>query len=444
MSLLRIFWTIFSFILTVLLFAKFALAAWMVSVSAVLPAAVGVLLFFYLLFQLEGLQVSGLQIKDLQTDAIEQFLSNNPVASEGKVLPMHEIFSTKFDGFVCGRQVFTIMTVVAISFLINSVKIPIGAFQDKFAMSISEPGFMKVFFNILTGGFFAFASATLVPAWWCQLLSQYIADGRALTFAGFPFARFVLRIAMLLDKLQVGQPAHVMLKILTRLGLIGERQPIQIGKRAYYEASVGFYGHARERHDIYLTLGKPTTVKEKITYVFKRGVHEKIYHNIELSKPIIGDIRIKLDLPENTFGTVSVQDVSSEESCTYFIKIGFSKPIRPDTEVEVVIVSLEYQTQSYSDDVGIQYTTLFSSPLPVENAAIHLQSDNKLLKEPKVSIVEEVDGQLWTVTNDENSQIWEISSLENYEKKIDIFYPMVATCYQIKFETIDVDPGPRV
>jgi hypothetical protein len=435
MFILRIFWTIVSFLLTLLLIVKFAFAGWVFSIAEILPAAVGVFLLFYLLFTLEGQQVMGLQIKDLQKDAIEQFLKKNPVASEGKVFPMHETFSTNFDGFVVGRQIFTIMTVVAISFLINSVKLPIDAFQERAGINVSEPGLSNVLFNFLNGGYFAFASATLVPAWWCQLLSQFIADGRALTFAGLPLARFVLRTAMLLDKLQLGQPAYVMLKMLSRTGLIGERRPIQIGKRAYYDASVDFYGCTKKRHEIYFILGKPSTVKEKITYLFKHGTTERLDHKIQLASPIEGPIRFAVDLPEHIRCQVNAQHKDEEGIYSYFLTLQFNQPIEEQNEVRL---NCEYQTNAFTNDVETPFATELSSLIPIEYAMISIQGSQWLLKKPNVYYKD----QMITAATENDPRSIEIDYSESKNHaEIRFAYPKIATTYIVEFENMKVKAG---
>jgi hypothetical protein len=190
MKMLRIFWTIAAVLLTILLIGKFIIAAGVGSPAAVLPSAIGVFVLLYLLLMLEGMQVAGIQVKDLEKDAIEHYLERNPIAAHKDVMPLHNTFHTNFDGFVVGRQVFTILTVVSIAFLNRSIIIPVAKDvpQDwSWALSV-----------FLNGGVFVFFSSTLIPAWWCQLFSQFMADGRAIRFLALPGSKAVLWIAMLL------------------------------------------------------------------------------------------------------------------------------------------------------------------------------------------------------------------------------------------------------
>ncbi len=440
--LLRIVWPIVALILTILLIGKFILAARFGEASQVAPAAFGVFLCFYLLFMLEGLQVAGLQVKDLEGSAIDHFLERHPVGSRKQIFPAYTTFASNFDGFVTGRQIFVIMTVVAIGLLIKGVRVPLTG-------SVSTEGWLKTIIDFVNDANFpkdapitpfAFISATLVPAWWCQLLSQFLADGRAISFIALPGSRPVLRLAMFLDQLQLGEPPKVALNVWSRLTRLEPRQQIPIGKQTYYDASVNFYGRAKKRHEISFALGKPTTVRETINYVFHRGNTESLYHTIQVSGPVQGDIKGKIDLPENVHMQVEARDTHEDGLYTYWIKFLMNQSLpREGVDVDEVILQIEYQTYAYSGNMGVPQTIEFSSPLPTEAGKILIQGGNRLLKKPKLRIIEAED-KFSTVPDDGGAKNWEVSTPEPNNNRADILidHPTVATIYQIEFEIMDV------
>ena len=428
MAALRILWPIVALLLAILLVVKFGLAALLGGPSA-LPPAVGVVLCFYLLFMLEGLQVAGLKIKDLDSDAIEQFLKSSAVGSRDKVFPVYSTFAGNFDGFVTGRQIFVIMTVVANSFLIKSVQLP---------ADIPASGLFNSYV-------FAFAASTLVPAWISQLLPQFMADRRAISFISLPGGRLVLRLAMLLDQIQLGQPAKVMLGLFSGSKGSASAEHIPIGKSTYHEASLNFYGRAKKQHEISFTLGKPTTVRETITYVFKRGKTEHLDHAIQLSSPVKGDITGSIEMPENVHMQIEARDTVEDELYTYWIKIVLNQALPRDAvDTDEIKLVIEYQTDAYTDNAGVTQTTEFSSALPTESAKFSIVGKARLLKKPKVRIIE-IKGRFAEVAGDGHGENWVVSIPEatNNRSDIQLDHPTVGTTYQVEFEAMDVPLDPQ-
>jgi hypothetical protein len=380
---------------------------------------------------LEGLQVAGLQIQDLDRDAVERVLERHPVGSRKEVLPVYDVWARNFDGFVVGRQVFVIMTVVTTAFLLKSVKLPLEKLEI-----VPEP--VKHVFGFLNSTLFAYISSTLIPAWYSQLIPQFLADGRVISFIALPGARLVNGVAMSLDKLQLGYPAQLILSLLARSSRWGPRKYLTVGKRTYYETSLNFYGRAKKRHEISFVLGKPTTVKEMIAYVFKRGNTQHLDHKIQLSAPVEGDIDVKLELPDGVYGEVEVRDAFEAGLYTYWIKITLNQPLpRERVETDEVLLEIEYQTNAYTDDVGIPYTTSFSSPLPTIEAKVSIAGGSQLLRKPSVRIVEEVDDRLITAFDNSKEGGWEILYKNNHAEIL-FDYPTVATVYQIEFQSMAV------
>jgi hypothetical protein len=243
---------------------------------------------------------------------------------------------------------------------------------------------------------------------------------------------------MAFDKIQYGYPSWAILNLILRSLKWGPRKYLTVGKRTYYETSLNFYGRAKKRHEISFALGKPTTVKETIAYVFKRGTTQSLDHKIQLSAPVEGDIDVKIELPHGVYGEVEVHDAFEAGLYTYWIKITLNQPLpRERVETDEVLFEIEYQTNAYTDDAGIPYTAYFSSPLPTIEAKVSIQSGSRLLKRPSVRVVEEVDGGFTTVFDDSQDGAWEMS-YKNNQAEILLNYPTVATVYQIEFESMDV------
>lgn len=442
MFFLRIFWTGTAFVLTVLLIAKLFLAGWLSGVAEVLPAGTGLMFFFYLLYSLEGQQVAGIQIKDLEEDAVKIHLSKTGGASK-KVIAAHKIFSDNFDGFVIGRQVFTIMTVVSIATLVNSLNVPLNALAGKSAV-LGEVKVFTAIVGFMNNGVFEFASATLVPAWWCQLLSQFLADGRAVKFLSLPGSNIVLRTAMLLDKIQLGEPAHVMYRVLQKR--FGPRTLIPIGAKAYYDASLNFYGKGKKLHEISIELGKPSTVKESISYVFQGGKTDFMEHQIQLAAPIEGDMEVTLDLPENVVAEINAYDTHEAGIYTYGILLEFNGSLpRQGFKAEEALLEIEYQTSAYTDAPGTSHSVEFFSMLPTVQALISIVGSDKALKDPEVRVVEKIGANLHSNTDGTDGGNVQVIApeLKNNRSRIVIDYPPVATVYQVAFQTLDVPLQPN-
>ena len=436
MPVLRIFWVSATIVFTILFIVKFILCAWLGSLGLILPAALGIFTCLYLLFILEGLQTAGLQIQDLDRDAVEHVLEHHTVSSRKDVMPVYNLWNRNFDGFEVGRQLFTILTVVLMAFLLKALQLPV----EKLGI---QPEPVKHAIGFLNTTLFAFVSSTIIPNWYAQLIPQFLADGRVLSFLTLPGVRLINELCYVLDKLQLGYPAHVILNRIVRSPKWGPRKYLTVGKRSYYETSLNFYGRAKKRHEISFALGKPTSVKEMIAYVFKHGNTQSLDHKIQLSAPVEGDIDVKIELPDDVYGEVEVRDAFEAGLFTYWIMITLNRPLpRERAETDEVLLEIEYQTNAYTDDVGIPYSTSFSSTLPTIEVKVSIEGRNQLLRKPGVRIVEEVDGRLSTALDNSKEGGWEILYNKN-QAEILFEYPTVATVYQIEFQSMNVALGTK-
>ncbi len=434
MSVLRIFWVIATILFTILFIVKFILCAWIGGAGQILPVAFGMFVCFYLLFLLEGLQTAGLQIQDLDRDAVEHVLEHHTVGSRKDVMPVFDLWNRNFDGFEVGRQLFTIFTVVLMAFLLKALQLPVEKLEI-------APERVKHVIGFLNTTLFAYVCSTIIPNWYSQLIPQFLADGRVLAFLTLPGVRLVNQVSYFLDKLQLGYPAHAILSLIVRSPKWGPRKYLTVGKRMYYETALGFYGRAKQRHEISFALGKPTTVKETISYMFKRGNTQSLEHKIQLSARVEGDIDLKIELPEGVYGEVEARDACEAGLHTYWIKITLNQPLpRERVETDEVLLEIEYQTNAYTDEVDTPYMTNFSSSLPTIKAKVSIESRKKLLMKPNVRIVDDVDDRLTTAHDNGKEGIWEISYDKNHAE-IQLDYPTVATVYQIEFQSMNVALG---
>jgi hypothetical protein len=430
----RIFWIIATILFTILLIVNFMLCAWLGSVGHIVPVFLGVLVCFYFLYMLEGLQVAALQIQALDRDAIERALEHHSFGSRKEIMPLYKVWNRNLDGFVVGRQISVIMTMVMIAFLLKSMQIPMETLKI-------ESESVKYAIGFLNSTLFAYIGSTIIPFWYSQLIPQFLADGRAISFLTLPGTRLVNSVAMAFDKIQYGYPSWALLNLIVRSPKWGPRKYLTVGKRTYYETSLNFYGRAKKRHEISFTLGKLTTAKETIVYLFRHGYTQHLDHKIQLSAPIEGDIDVKIELPAGVYGEVEVRDTFEAGQYTYWIRITLNQPLpRERIGTDEVLLEIEYQTRAYTDDVGIPYATYFSSSLPTVEAKVSIQSGNQLLRKPSVRIVEEVNGRFTSVLGNSNEGDWEIS-YKNKQAEILLHYPTVATVYQIEFQCMAVALG---
>jgi hypothetical protein len=185
-------------------------------------------------------------------------------------------------------------------------------------------------------------------------------------------------------------------------------------------------------------LGKPTTVKEMMAYIFQSGKNQHLYHKIHLLAPIVGDINVKIELPQGVYAEAEAHHALVAGLHVYWIKFALNQPLpRERVETDEVLLEIEYQTNAYTDDVDAQNVSYFSSPLPTIEARIFIQGGNQLLRRPSVSIVEEANGRFATVFDKSKDGTWE-TSYGNNQAEIVLDYPTVATVYRIEFPTMNV------
>ena len=205
MLLLRISWNIFAFLLALLLLiGKLILPALLGDLSAVLIPVLYTLLCFYLLFLLEGLQLAGVIIREQDWETIVEFLNEHPniqvIINSQAIKSYYEPFIKDFDGFLAGRQFFVIFVVISIAFMLKSLVIPLSAASEFLNSTLGiEQQTGDPVLNFLNGGLFAFLSSTLIPFWFCQLVSQFLSYRQPIFFLLLPFARTVFRLVMVLD-----------------------------------------------------------------------------------------------------------------------------------------------------------------------------------------------------------------------------------------------------
>lgn len=194
-------------------------------------------------------------------------------------------------------------------------------------------------------------------------------------------------------------------------------------------------------------LGTPTRVREKIVYVLKRVKTDYLVHKIQLSAPIIGDINSRIKLPDDVYCELVAHDATGEKSRNngkdeylYWIGIDLNQPLpREGEDMDEVVLEIEYLTNAYKESAGAAYTTEFHSALPTRDARIFIQGGNKLLKKPKVRIVEEVNGGFSPVVQNEEEPIWTISTPvpDKNIAEIQLEYPPPAIAYQVEFASME-------
>ncbi len=453
--LLRIAWPLIALFLFFLLLTKFFLAGWLSGpVSIAVPVA-GVVICLYLLFLLEGTQVVGIKIKDLDSDAVERFLQESSGAPRERVMEVHRIFANNFDGFVTGRQVFVIMTVVTMAYLIKQLDVP-NPISPAFLESrqLDPDGATAAFAITMStilgwkplGLFeiFPWAISTLVPAWISQLLPQFFADKGAMNFIGTPLSLPVLKMAMFLDNIQLGQPAKVLLRLFGKSASDPAEQ-IPIGKSAFYDTSINFYGRAKKIHQISIGIGETSLIQERIVFVFKRGITEHLDHIIRLKSPIVGELRGRAEMPNNVHMELASSHSRVGDDYVYAVRLEFNQPLplNNSSEDEVELV-LAYETATYTDAVRQEQTIRYATQLPTKLAVVRISAESHLLRLPKVSVREAQDFYA-AAPNVAANEHWSISTpdAKQNHSTIVLDHPTVGTIYEVRFSLMEKAIEPR-
>jgi len=171
-----------------------------------------VIIYFTLLFNLfllEGLQVAGLNIKAKP----EHKLSLDEMSKDGSSKEIILFFKENFDSFVAGRQILTIATVVTMATLLGYLEIPVNHWA---ITALSQIYWVGSYLEFLDSSYVNFLFAILMPAWFSQLLPQYLADQKPLWFIKLPFASLAIRLTAIVSQSRVGVPAQSLALLLKK------------------------------------------------------------------------------------------------------------------------------------------------------------------------------------------------------------------------------------
>lgn len=186
------------------------------SVAWLTVLAVFVLL--YILFLAEGLQVAALYIKEHSLQTIDQYVQDKGYADVDHISFVAEKFIHDFDAFITGRQIIVITSVISFATLLNSMQIgeiTVPAVWDPIVQAIESP-------------YFVFMFSIFLPAWFSQLMPQFAANNRALSFITLPWSYSIIKLTLMLNTIGAGIPARKMLTLLQYLGVFNDKQSLII------------------------------------------------------------------------------------------------------------------------------------------------------------------------------------------------------------------------
>lgn len=170
-------------------------------------------LLTYALFLLEGVQVAAIQLKSdpLDQDDFERYRDQHKLSPHAieKLKTQQRDLVGHFFKFIIGRQLCVIATVVGQAIIINRIQWNIPA-DAPVRAELAQWG------SFINGDLTTFVVATIIPYWIAQLLSQFLADERPLTFLRLPACFAAVKLTLIVSTLGVGRPAMVLERLTSR------------------------------------------------------------------------------------------------------------------------------------------------------------------------------------------------------------------------------------
>ena len=441
-GLVRAIWAAAATVGALLYLGKLALAFAASPTVATGLRTLGVFLALYLLFMLEGLQVAGLQIKDQSLEAIERHLASTGRAGTRRRLEaIARIFiETDFDKFVTGRQILVIVMVVSMATLLAALTVPGELFGP-------APGpLATAVLALLNAPFFIFVASTFIPSWVSQLLPQFTADNRPLTFIRIPGAKTVLRLSILIDDLELGYPARGILRFIERLGWVPGRQLLPIGRDVFHRNAVRFYGRGKQFQRITIHLGERTRYSEQVHYLFHQRVSE-LFHKVSLGAAAVGTIRVSAQAPAGIeVGEPAIQESTLEHGFAYAIRVPLKSTASAPATPWSITLHLELET---GEDTTVESTHRWvelATNLPLANGEISVHAPaGQVISKPAIEVLDVFhDGDSPVLLGDAGSQ-WKVHQAETPVVTAKLSYPLVGHCYRLSYgnrEQSSVASGP--
>ena len=375
---------------------------------------------FYTLFLLEGLQIAGLQLKEHCEEAILRFLASNQMNNDARTLRSAELYKHGFHSFLAGRQILVIMSVVSIASIINSLKLQPGMFA---LVGWSE------LVTVLNSPVTNFLLSTLLPAWISQLLPQFIADNRSIGFVSLPGAEWITRLAIQLDRIHASRPAFDLLEWARRSSTFSMREKIHVGRQRFFESLSSYIGISRDKVLVVVCGDKVT---ERSIYHIRKEKLVTLRHKIRPQSEI-DELNLTLSAKENIIsGQPSIEKNTDRGGLFYMLEIVLSFDDNQNDDYADITVINEYRHKGMSHSGG--ESILFETDIPTRTVSIILMPD----KHQQISDVS-VDAYHYTQRHfyDDDSFAYgvvEMSSDDSNNHRIDIEYPLYGIEYRVAYQ----------
>jgi len=414
---LAIFWRFFALILILFLATKFYITL------SHDPYSISVLLLlgglFYVLFLLEGLQIAGLQLKEQCEEAILRFLSLSNIANDQRILRIAELYKNGFHSFLSGRQILVIMSVVSLASIINSLKIPVDTFDFRGSQS---------FTTIINSPVTNFLLSTLLPAWISQLLPQFIADNRSISFISLPGAEWITRLAIKIDKIQASRPAFDLLDWTRRSSTFSKKEKIHVGRKRFYESLSSYIGISRDK---VLVVVCGDRVTERSIYHVRKEKLVTLRHKIRPQSEI-DEFNFSLSAKESIItGKPSIEKSYDRGGLFYILEIALSFDENLEGDFADITVINEYTYKGMAE-TGSE-SILFETDIPTRTVSIVLMHEVN----QKISNVS-IDAYHYTQRRfyDDDSFAYGVVELSSGDSnhRIDIDYPLYGIEYRVAYD----------
>ena len=244
------------------------------------------------LFILEGLTVSAIHIKDADRDQLRRFLVDSPGTDKGEdILAIFDILISRYNMFVVGRGLLSVIFVVIIAQLIEQLHLR-HFIPDHESFGIDEAAENALFpiFSPLS----SVLVAALITYWVAQLLPHFMAGGRPVAFMRLPFAKLLTHLSLALSNYGAGAPSLYLLRLMQKAHLFRGEEHLGVGDSQIYEAMVAYFGFGVQMRTINAECSlEETTITDQLIQEYRHGEHSELRHMVSIPKDIRGDDLIR-------------------------------------------------------------------------------------------------------------------------------------------------------
>lgn len=287
--------------ITAMFLATFALAAKILIVLAkanniqdvwyTFLKAGAIFLVLYVLFMTEGMMMSAIQIRVHDKEKVQQFIKQKFSYHLYRMGSVITRFQNDYERFAVGRQFLSIISVVSLVYLVNSLDSAPGDHMRQY-LSLVPAGTGRSmihtaghwFAACLRNGATTFLISTLLPCWACQLLAHFVVEDRGVAFLRLPLSRTIADMSVRISKVEAGWPTFWMVERLSGRKLLQAAEKISAGDEAIFSAAAAYQGFCVKKRLITITATESSTiVQDHCLYEFQSGSTQDLQHSVRVS-----------------------------------------------------------------------------------------------------------------------------------------------------------------